>query len=454
MKNGPRNVTIQHWLINYTSNTSTTSNQHNSTPLSAPISLAECTGCSLHNTSSYSAQGNRTDNRLIDLPCLFQEPHAKVVNLKHLQDGLPKFHRHLIHNLNTSLFLIIPQIKNSLFPRITHASPGSVLTLDSIYIDSLPPKLMYSHNNDIISINSSPPRKVLRTIFSALNFHTLLSMDRWKDLLIFHQAKLIDWTTTWSIFSYNPFGCKSSTSFPQSTHTAFLTKLQIQELPLLTMLQFRHPELYDSSLWCFLCHNAPEDWLHLWTCSDLSNPITALLQFTVDLLECEIIARTKKPSPQLPANWKQLHCWTLPTLTTRRSSTPPLITFDYLIRGIIPNQLFELVNSFLTKKESTAVLQLVISKAIDRFRTNVWNFRCYHFAMVNDQLLPPGYVNRSRSHSSNHQQTVVRPPPPYINDFSILPTNISLSPWQSWLMQAFKSDSHWLGFHVRINSLF
>jgi hypothetical protein len=258
---------------------------------------------------------------------------------------------------------------------------------------------------------------------------------------------------TWSIFSYNPYGCKSSTSFSRSTHMTFLTKLQLKELPLLSMMQFRHPDLYDSSLWCFLCHNAPEDWLHLWTCSDLSNPLSALINFTMDLLECEIMNHTKKPSPQFPSNWKQMHCWMLPSLTTQQSS-PPIFTFDYLIRGFIPVQLVDLVKLFLTKKETIAVIQLVVSKAIDRFRTNVWNFRCYNFALVNCQLLPPGSFNRSSSSTQSRQRTITRPSPPYINTYLSPTNNSSLSPWQSWLMQAFKSDSHWLGFHVRINSLF
>jgi hypothetical protein len=158
MKNGPRSVTVQHWVITQPASTSDTSTRYNITPQSSPIFLMECTGCPLHTPLSVSTQGNRTDSRLTNLPCLFQEPHAKVVNLKHLQDGLPKFLRHLTHELGTSLFQILPQIKNSLFLRVVHTPLTSDMTLNLTHTVNPSIGLTFSYDNDIINLSSSPPR--------------------------------------------------------------------------------------------------------------------------------------------------------------------------------------------------------------------------------------------------------------------------------------------------------
>jgi hypothetical protein len=276
-------------------------------------------------------------------------------------------------------------------------------------------------------------------------FFRLISLPRWADIAFFHSTKSICWPVTWSNLSRSSRNVW--TSFEASALTVFSTKLCLKELPLLNLLQLRHPHTFKPEWKCFLCNNSNEDWAHFWSCSFSRNALQNLVAASKLQFEAALFTNSTCDSPVLPLNWNNLSCWTLPT-----SSSPQSFTFDFLLRGFCPTDLADVFFALMPKKEAVKVLSAVMTKAIVNFRSDVWIPRCSRF----------GDVSRIKgitlSSFSGHRPSApaVAPASSSFSDFLNLSSfpRINFVSWQSWISDSVSSGLDWTGFHMRTNSLF
>src|SRR5262249_25135902 len=107
LKNSPKGAYIQHWVLDTSFNSTT---EHRISPLSAPTALVHCPGCHLHEPSLIYSKRTVIDSRLAQVSCLFRQSQNRVVNLRHLRQGLPKYELNERQLLRSSLFILKPQI--------------------------------------------------------------------------------------------------------------------------------------------------------------------------------------------------------------------------------------------------------------------------------------------------------------------------------------------------------
>src|SRR6185436_14387415 len=153
--------------------------------------------------------------------------------------------------------------------------PALLTTIDTqidIYLSydrSFTTGLFLRVDNQHLSV-AQPVRGFVKSIHSAINFHNLLSLNRWSRINFFNNRSMIDWTATWHLWKFKLDLSSQQTSFKHSALKAFCAKLLMDELPLLHRLQtIWRPDLYDPDWNCILCHEAKETWTHLWQCSTL-----------------------------------------------------------------------------------------------------------------------------------------------------------------------------------------
>ena len=139
-------------------------------------------------------------------------------------------------------------------------SPDSSASLLNAELDY---NLQFNSSSSSHQVQTAP-RTFMKTLFDALRFNSLLALPRWKTVESWHSLRYLDWPATWLLFNHIHNGSKSSTSFSSSAKKAFSTKMMLNELPLLSILQtIRRPDLYDASWNCILCHLDKETWSHL-----------------------------------------------------------------------------------------------------------------------------------------------------------------------------------------------
>jgi hypothetical protein len=308
---------------------------------------------------------------------------------------------------------------------------------------NLPLGLFYQFNDSCIQLHSPNTRSLIKQIFSAYNFFSLLHLGRWKDILTFHQHKTINWNATWSTFNYHVNMSKTATSYAHSSRISFSTKLMLDELPLLAHLQTRRrPDLYQAEWNCILCHNDKETWSHIWSCPVLTPLLKTLLDNTKTSFEQWITTKsTRQPLPTLQASWHNLDCWKYPSESTN------LLTFDYLIRGFIPLQLTQELSIFFNKKDSDKVLGEILTSAINQFREQIWKLRCREFALFET------HMGIDQAIKTNTQRpTIYRSINNNNNNYT---NNQPANGWKSWIIKSLESDSlnKWMDFHIHINNL-
>ena len=109
VKNSPKVLWTQHWIIQNPSSTS-----RDLTPESRKVTVSECPGCYLHDASASSYNillCNRAKDPKIDVyPCLFTQEHNLFRDLRSLRYKQPVFNRNSVCTLPISGF----QLKHDL----------------------------------------------------------------------------------------------------------------------------------------------------------------------------------------------------------------------------------------------------------------------------------------------------------------------------------------------------
>jgi len=144
----------------------------------------------------------------------------------------------------------------------------------------------------------------------------------------------------------------------------------MDELPLMNNLVKRHPDVYKQEWKCVMCLQEQESWSHLWRCPHLAPRIAVLIQKT----KSACVNLIKDIRPVLPSTfdntWNSLSCWDLPTTNTNH------VTFDLIIKGFIPTAFTTAISTVVNKKETSAIIDSVISVAQTVFREEIWSYRC------------------------------------------------------------------------------
>jgi hypothetical protein len=130
------------------------------------------------------------------------------------------------------------------------------------------------------------------------------------------------------------------------------------------------------------------------------------------------------------------------------------LTFDFLIKGFIPTQLTQAINFSLPSKQSIILVEKVLVKAIDLFRRDVWNFRCYNFSLVAEHMHNITYNDIIHQRINTFSRPQKGHPSRSFGslNYNDQSTVISPFPWQSWMMSSFLEKKQWMDFHIRINS--
>ena len=253
-------------------------------------------------------------------------------------------------------------------------------------------------------------------------------------------AQCINWTATWSRFkNCSPLLPKSHTSFKKSAYKSFTSKLLLDELPLLHKLQTsRRPDLYKADWNCFLCHNEKETWEHLWQCPVLKPRLVSLCDCTKVAFETWIVEESKHPNITFTDRWNYLDIWKYPDLSCHG------FTFDMLIKGLIPKDLTDELTRYLSKKDTTDAINVLVSKAIDIFHDDVWQYRCQLFAEYEASLGINQSSKASRSTSSSDRTSSYS---------SFRRLNASPNRWMTWISESLKFRKPWSDFPIYINSL-
>jgi hypothetical protein len=246
----PQLLRLQHWIpVNPDPN-------HRLTPQSAPIQVRKCSGCHLHNENLQDRGGRSMHVHHDPHNCRIEIAHNQAMLLES-QDRSNRFGFSPIgiNTLRISMFTLRHDA-SQFFNAINYQQiPEATITTGFSEI-----KPHFKVNDSYTPITSNL-RYFMNDCFDAYTFNNIINLSRFKDILTWHNDKLINWNTTWSLLT-SPVDCnkKSHTSFKQSSAHAFSLKLMANELPLLRTLQtIRNPDLYDPSWKCPVCDSDIED---------------------------------------------------------------------------------------------------------------------------------------------------------------------------------------------------
>jgi hypothetical protein len=188
-----------------------------------------------------------------------------------------------------------------------------------------------------------------------------------------------------------------------------------------------------------LCNQEQESWAHLWRCPHLLPRLAALQQATKKGFEDLLSETVPNRSTTFTTTWDALPCWSLPTAANTNT-----ITFDYLIRGVIPSSLLALLMTVLSRKDATDITNNIGHIAQSLFRDEIWNYRCEKLA----EWETSKGISQEDKRASSAGFTRWRDP-----NTNISPSQAPISRWKSWIAQAIDTGRPWLGFQVHINSL-
>jgi hypothetical protein len=232
---------------------------------------------------------------------------------------------------------------------------------------------------------------------------------------------------------------KTTTNFKHSIKVSFGTKLLMNELPLQDKLVRRHPDIYKSDWKCVLCNTEQESWSHLWRCPHLQPRIQSLLIATKAALRALLDTYISALPSSFDNDMDSVSCWSLPDATAPHH----VLSFDSLIRGLVPSALTNLLLTVTSKSNVAAIINNICGTAQSIFRDDVWNYRCEEFNEWEKRHNIDGRLKKSSSAGYKRD--------PATNS---IPSRSSTSDrWKSWISQSIDTGRPWLGFRIHINSL-
>src|SRR6185312_9813152 len=195
-------------------------------------------GCQYHDLSIVSpyvysnGKTRQPDKNIKDISCIFSDLHHNILNLKELNANKFFKYQHVDPSLKIPFHQLFHIIKDNFSPATSNSATMRCLStnvntafISQFNFDNLPlfnsPLFTSddSHSSPLeISLNT---RSWVKKIFSAKRFSSLLSLTRWNRIEFFHTKQLIDWSFTWSLFSFHLGLNNQATSFKYSSQISF-----------------------------------------------------------------------------------------------------------------------------------------------------------------------------------------------------------------------------------------
>ncbi|CAB4409418.1 unnamed protein product [Rhizophagus irregularis] len=270
-------------------------------------------------------------------------------------------------------------------------------------------------------------RHFFKSIYEARNLLSFSSLSRFSLLApvdTFDWEGIFFWLSRSKVFTTHNNGHKGL--------LAFRLKILLDMLPTLTALQKRDPSSYPSDWLCALCHSAPEDLDHLWTCPYIIPDASPRLIFQKLMLafrdECITqFSDISPPSDQFLLEFSALDCWDFTT-----PSSPCL----WLARGLLPVDLVQLLQQLYSKKKIFEILSLLLLDFQDHLYWDIWMPRnvFFHLWLDSQEHVP------KRSSTSSSSSSFI---PSSSTSGSSLAT-VSQDSWFTWISSSIIRGGSWI----------
>jgi len=218
---------------------------------------------------------------------------------------------------------------------------------------------------------------------------------------------------------------KASTFFPQHRQRSFKYKIFCAELPTLSRMRSRRPDLYPADI-CLSCQRSSETQSHFWTCSSHQDQWQDTLNRATDLFT------------QL---FQKLSFKNLPTPEMIKTCLHGSWTF--ISKGVVSTALFNFINN-IARSESTLFITIanVYNFIYQQVFALIWKPRC---VKVIDYEQTIGITNRDKRFK--HRSARYNYPPDSQQQLDTqLTDDIHQWPWVDWFTASIRQGLIWLNY--------
>ncbi|CAB4415499.1 unnamed protein product [Rhizophagus irregularis] len=272
-------------------------------------------------------------------------------------------------------------------------------------------------------------RQFFKSIYEARNLLSFSSLSRFSLLApvnTFDWEGISFWLSCSKVFTTHNNGHKGL--------LAFRLKILLDMLPTLTALQKRDPSSYPSDWLCALCHSAPEDLDHLWTCPYIIPDVSPRLIFQKLMLSFHDKCITQfsdvsPPSDQFLLEFSALDCWDF---------TTPSLPCLWLARGLLPIDLVQLLQQLYSRKKIFEILSSLLLDFQEHLYWDIWMPRnvFFHLWLDSQEHVP----KHTRSSVSSSLSSSI---PSSSTSGSSLAT-VSQDSWFTWISSSIIRGGSWI----------
>jgi exonuclease III/ribonuclease HI len=272
-------------------------------------------------------------------------------------------------------------------------------------------------SNNLTYINVFPKWNNIKIENNLRDFITKISwnngIESW--LKLYRNKKYvyqhIDWNT--SFLALNDNEISSQSSFVFSARKSHRIKFMIEELATVEHIKKRRPDLYNNWL-CPRCNRNKEDFNHVFTCDEIIESMKYISYIYKEDLKSIIedaVLNTVYNSKIIIND----NLYWIPTVDNNQ------LTFIDLIKGIIPMDLFENVNTFIRSESITRdILCVFIHRLQNTIKDIIWLPRC-ELILQKEQLA--GILPQDKKQRKKNVRGITRYNnynPPDFNNYSLM----------------------------------
>ena len=278
---------------------------------------------------------------------------------------------------------------------------------------------------DYLTVEASS-RRCIKSLYEAKHFFQILHLQRNSDIHLLTEQHHIHWSATSFMLNHNTTAKdKASTSFPQHRQRSFKYKLFCTELPTLSRMRSRRPDLYPVDT-CLSCQRCCENQSHFWTCSAHQEQWRDILNSAAELL-------TKL----------------LQKISSKHLLSPDMITTclhgsrTFISKGVVSTALFNLVNN-IARSESTSSKTIadVYNFIYQQVFALIWKPRCVKVIAYEQTLGISNRDKRSKHRSARYNY----PPDPLLPIDTQIKDDLLPRPWVDWYTASIRQGLTWLNY--------
>ncbi|CAB4413084.1 unnamed protein product [Rhizophagus irregularis] len=272
-------------------------------------------------------------------------------------------------------------------------------------------------------------RHFFKSIYEAqnlLSFSSLFCFSSLAPVNTFDWEGISFWLSRSKVFTTHNNGHKGL--------LAFRLKILLDMLPTLTALQKRDPSSYPSDWLCALCHSAPEDLDHLWTCPYIIPDASPRLIFHKLMLSFhdKCITQFSDISPLSDQNlleFSALDCWDF---------TTPSLPCLWLTRGLLPVDLVQFLQQLYSRKKIFEILSSLLLDFQEQLYWDIWMPRnvFYHLWLDSQEHVPK---NTRSSVLSSLSSSI-----PSSSTSGPSLATVSQDSWSTWISSSIIRGGSWI----------